>query len=143
MTTAHARPADRVLYIEDSVINTKLMDRIFRRMLPDVELMTAPDGESGLRMLAETDPSVLLLDCHLPGISGLEVLQAARSAGNAVPVVVVTADASPELEARMIAAGAEEFLTKPFEFAALLDRLSKHLPVRLCESETAGAGNRA
>jgi len=119
---------DRVLYIEDSLINTKLMDRIFGRLLPDVELVTAPDGESGLQMLAETEPAVVLLDCHLPGMSGLEVLQTARAAGNTVPVVVVTADASPDLEARMIAAGAEEFLTKPFEFSTLLERLHKHLP---------------
>jgi CheY-like chemotaxis protein len=132
MKTSHARSADRVLYIEDSVINTKLMDRIFGRLLPDVELVTAPDGESGLQMLAETDPAVVLLDCHLPGMSGLEVLQTARSAGNAVPVVVVTADASPELEAQMIAAGAEEFLTKPFEFSDLLDRITKHLPGGNC-----------
>ena len=121
--------AERVLYIEDSLINTKLMDRVFAKMLPELELVTAPDGESGLRLLTETDPALILLDCHLPGMSGLEVLQTARSAGNSVPVVVITADASPELEARMTAAGAEEFLTKPFDFAALLERITKHVPV--------------
>jgi DNA-binding response OmpR family regulator len=135
--------SDRVLYIEDSVINTKLMGRIFARWLPDVELVTAPDGESGLVMLGQTHPDVVLLDCHLPGLSGLEVLQTARSAGNTVPVVVVTADSSPELEVRMIAAGAEEFLTKPFDLTALVDRVSKHLPSPAHAAPAVGAGKGA
>ena len=130
METAYARPADRVLYIEDSVINTKLMDRFFGRLLPDVELMTAPDGESGLRMLGDSDPDVVLLDSQLPGMSGLEFLQSARAAGNAVPVLVVTADASQDLATQMIAAGAQEVVTKPFDFAALLERITTHLPAQ-------------
>ncbi|MEY2469641.1 MAG: two-component system, NarL family, sensor histidine kinase EvgS [Actinomycetota bacterium] len=137
MMSCDAHGVDRVLYIEDSMINTKLMDRVFAKLLPDVQLVTAPDGESGLVMLAETDPAVVLLDCHLPGMSGFEVLQTARSAGNPVPVVVVTADASPELEARMIAAGAEEFLTKPFEFSALVELVTKHLPDHSQEASSA------
>ncbi|MEY2471631.1 MAG: two-component system, NarL family, sensor histidine kinase EvgS [Actinomycetota bacterium] len=134
MNTANAHSVDRVLYIEDSVINRTLMERMFAKLLPDVELQTAPDGESGLRLLRETNPAVLLLDCHLPGISGLDVLETARAAGNEVPVVVVTADASVALEAQMLAAGAEDVVTKPVEFPWLLSRITKYLPGSARES---------
>ena len=110
------------------MINAQLMNRIFAKHLPDLALVVAPDGLSGLRMLDSEHPALLLLDCQLPDISGLEVLKSARSAGSTVPVVVVTADARAELEAQMTAAGAECFVTKPFAFSDLLGHIREHVP---------------
>lgn len=105
------------------------MDRIFAKHLPGLALVIAPDGLSGLRMLESEQPALLLLDCHLPDISGLEVLKSARLAGNTVPVVVITADARAELEAQMTAAGAECFMTKPFTFEELLAHIREYTPI--------------
>ncbi|MEY2398388.1 MAG: hypothetical protein QOJ00_1562, partial [Actinomycetota bacterium] len=113
--------AEEVLYVEDSVINAKLMSRIFSRHFPDLDLVVAPDGATGLRMLQESDPALVLLDCHLPDMSGLDVLKEARSTGNTVPVVAVTADARAELATQMRAEGVDGFITKPFDFAQLFD----------------------
>jgi CheY-like chemotaxis protein len=141
MSDCATRPVERVLYIEDSPINAKLMSCVFARMLPAVDLVTAPDGESGLALLAEIDPAVVLLDCHLPDMSGLEVLEVTRARGNDVPVVAVTADASAELESQMVTAGAEAVLTKPFEISVLTSCVAKHLsaPTEARESSDDGA----
>lgn len=121
-------PRLTVLYIEDSPMNVKLMEQIFAHRFPDFALMIAIDGESGLAMVAEADPALVLLDYHLPGISGLEVLQTIRAAGDPVPVIVVTADARPELAEAMVNAGAQAIVTKPFDFATFLDQVRLHLP---------------
>lgn len=117
-----------VLYIEDSVINAKLMDRIFAKHLPGLALIIAADGVSGLRLLESEDPALLLLDCHLPDMSGLELLKSVRSSGSTVPVVAVTADARAELEVELTAAGAECVITKPFVFADLIEHIREFVP---------------
>jgi CheY-like chemotaxis protein len=114
-----------VLYIEDSAINAKLMERIFSRHFPELQLVVAADGATGLRMLQDGGPSLVLLDCHLPDMSGLDVLRGARSQGNTVPVVAVTADARPELASQMRAEGVDGFITKPFDFGLLLREIQK------------------
>lgn len=125
LTSASDRPV--VLYIEDSPINAKLMERFFARSFPEFELTIAVDGKSGLNALVEQDPFLVLLDCHLPDASGLEVLKSVRAMGRGVPMVVVTADARSELAESMLDAGADGFLTKPIDFQELVAQVRKHV----------------
>ncbi len=80
------------------------------------------DGEDGLH-LARTSPyDLIILDLMLPKIPGLDVLRALRSAGNRVPVLILTARDSTEDVVQGLDLGCDDYLTKPFEMAELLAR---------------------
>ena len=120
-----------VLYIEDNPSNTMLMRRIFTRR-PEVRLLVAGDGDTGLAMVGEHRPDLVLLDLHLPGLSGEEVLTEIRldPAIAATPVVMVTADLTPGTERRLTTAGATEFLSKPVDIGRLLSVVDRELRVK-------------
>jgi CheY-like chemotaxis protein len=113
------------IYVEDNPVNARLMSKLLATRRPAIDLLVAPDGRSGLRLITTTDVSLVLLDCHLPDISGLEVLRSLRARGNAVPVVAVTADARPELLHELEAAGINGVITKPFDFDTLLAEVDR------------------
>lgn len=89
---------------------------------PNVTLLHASDGAQGLVLLSSHRPDLVLLDLHLPQISGEEVLR--RIWGDpetrTTPVVVVTADATPTLLKRLKMLGAADLLTKPLEMTQVL-----------------------
>ena len=81
----------------------------------------ASDGEEALRLVREDPPDLMLLDLHMPGVSGAEILGAVRSEPKAAQtrVIVVTADGEEGRE-RTMALGADAYFTKPFSPAVLL-----------------------
>lgn len=110
-----------VLYIEDNMANIRLMERVLKRR-PAITFVNAPDGQQGLvRALAER-PDVVLLDLHLPDMAGEEVLRQLKSEPSFrdTPVIVLSADATPGQTRRLLAAGADEYLTKPFDIQQVL-----------------------
>jgi PAS domain S-box-containing protein len=119
-----------VLYIEDNPSNTMLMRRIFTRR-PYVRFMVAGDGDSGLAMVKEHRPDLVLLDLHLPRRSGEQVLAEIRldPEVSATPVVIVTADLTPGIERRLHEAGATDFMGKPVDIAHLLKVVDRELRV--------------
>lgn len=124
---AEPMPATVVLYIEDNASNLDLVAAILRHR-PSVKLHGVGNGESGLAMARSLLPDMILLDLHLPGINGMDVLRALREepATSGIPVVVVTADATVHQRQRMLGAGARAYLTKPIhvhEFLSLIDGL--------------------
>lgn len=110
-----------VLHIEDHASNLKLVELVLRRR-PEVALVEAQTGAEGLALAAERAPSLVLLDLRLPDIPGEEVLRRLRENERTThtPVVVVSAEARPAEADRLLAAGADDFLVKPIEVAALL-----------------------
>ncbi len=113
---AMAGPSHRVLYIEDNLSNVRLIERILARW-PGVTLVTAMQGRLGLELAREHRPDLILLDLHLPDMHGTEVLRQLRAdpGTRAVPVVVISADATPGQIERLGAAGAHAYLTKPLD----------------------------
>lgn len=121
-------PRGRVLYIEDNPVNVLLVKELLARW-PEVQLMTADDGETGL-MMARTDaPDLVLLDMQLPGMAGLEVLRALRTGPEVAmpPVVVLSANALSDQRDEAVSAGASGYLTKPFAFDQFLEQVRRHL----------------
>ncbi len=118
-----------VLYIEDSASNRRLVELIMARR-PGAELVIAETGAAGLRLAHERRPDLILLDLHLPDLSGEEVLGLLRSdpGTSGIPVVVVSADAIPARIEQLAAAGASAYLTKPFDLGCLLELVDSHLP---------------
>jgi DNA-binding response OmpR family regulator len=111
----------RLLIIEDE----QKMATILRRGLEEegMEVEVATDGEKGYRLALDTAFDLILLDLGLPGRDGLEITRKLREAGSSIPILMLTAWDSTEMKVRGLDAGADDYLTKPFEFAELLARI--------------------
>jgi CheY-like chemotaxis protein len=109
-------PGGVVLYIEDNLVNVLLVQQMLR-LWSQVQVLVAEDGTSGLRLLSSTAPDVVLLDMHLPDMSGLEVLHAIRDlpANERLPVIALSASAMTQEVAQATEAGATDYWTKPLD----------------------------
>jgi CheY-like chemotaxis protein len=116
-----------VLYIEDDPVNFTLVERILE-FRPELKLMHARSGESGVELAQSHRPRLILLDLNLPDIHGAEVLRRLQNepVTAELPVVVLSADATPSQIERLLTAGARNYLTKPFDidpFLAVVDEM--------------------
>jgi len=86
---------------------------------PAIELMTAMQGRVGLELARQHSPDLILLDLHLPDMPGWQVLAQLKAdhLTRAIPVVVVSADATAPQIKRLVSAGARAYLTKPLDIA--------------------------
>ena len=128
--TAHAAPRTEktVLYIEDNEANFDLVKNVLRHR-PQIKLLAAMQGRSGLELAQRHRPDLILLDFHLPDINGDEVLRRLREEASTrdIPVIMVSADATPRQIERMLAAGAIAYLTKPLNVKQFLITLDENL----------------
>jgi DNA-binding response OmpR family regulator len=95
------------------------------------ETAKAMDGEDGLRQALELKPSLLILDVMLPHLSGWDICRQLRSSpefGAEVPILMMSARGQPEDRADSLAAGANDFLSKPFGMQDLLAKVRSLLP---------------
>lgn len=113
-----------VLYIEDNPANLRVVEDLFTTR-PHWHLLTAETGLAGLAQARSTSLDVILLDIHLPGMDGYEVLQALRSDSRtrSIPVIALSADAMPEQVERGLQAGFQAYLAKPLDLQQLLTAL--------------------
>ena len=109
-----------VLYIEDNPANVELVAR-FLGGKPNLRLRSEASGRAGLDRATRDMPDIILLDLHLPDMHGAQVLSElkAEPATAAIPVIVLSADASRGVIHRLLASGALAYLTKPIELAEL------------------------
>ena len=116
--------APRVLVADDEDDIRALVTLAVRRAGCTV-LTEVPDGTQALTAARTDPPDLAVLDVSMPGATGLEVCAALRSdpATAAVPVLLLSAGASPDDIARGLAAGADAYLAKPFSLAALVARV--------------------
>ena len=121
----------RVLYLEDNPANALLMRSIVGRR-GAVDLVVVSRGAEALDMVFAAPPDLLLLDLHLPDISGEEVLRRLRTdpRTSTLPVVVITADAAPQVRQQLSALGADAFLAKPFDIGQVLSWIDDPLQGR-------------
>jgi signal transduction histidine kinase/ActR/RegA family two-component response regulator len=117
----------RLLYIEDNLSNLKLIEQVLEHR-PDVELVPAMQGRLGLDLAREHRFDLVLLDLHLPDLPGGEVLAELRREPSTrnVPVVILSADATPGRIERLLDQGAAAFLTKPLDVKRFLELLDEH-----------------
>jgi signal transduction histidine kinase/CheY-like chemotaxis protein len=127
--TAQPIRGDRkILYIEDNLSNLRLVERTLAHQ-PRVAFLPAMQGTIGLDLAREHHPDLILLDLHLPDLNGDDVLirlKAGLTTRN-IPVIMLSADASPGQIQRLLDAGAAAYLTKPINLHELLDTISQHL----------------
>ena len=119
--TASPRAPETILVVEDNKavregLGINLRYRGYR-------VLTAADGDEGLRRALDERPDLVLLDIMLPGCSGLELLAALRAAGEDVPVLVLSARGALDQKIEGLNLGADDYVTKPFELPELIARV--------------------
>jgi CheY-like chemotaxis protein len=117
-----------VLFIEDDPMNR----RVVRDMLDvaGASMVEAESAEIGLKLIAENDFAMALVDLRMPGMDGITAIREIRGRGDAkakLPIIVVTADTAVDLRERCIAAGADEVLFKPVAMDALFEAMGRIL----------------
>jgi len=114
--------ARTVLYIEDNEANLQLVRRILALQGDRFRFIGAADGLSGLEHARTVQPDLILLDLHLPEIDGEVVLQRLREdpLTRDIPVVVLSADATPSRIERLVREGVFAYLTKPLDIAGFV-----------------------
>jgi two-component system response regulator PrrA len=110
-----------VLVVDDDEDIRVSLDRGLR--LSGFDVRTAADGEAALRAVADRVPDCVVLDVGLPGRDGVAVVEALRRDGVTVPVLMLSARTSVEDRVTGLAAGADDYLVKPFALAELVARL--------------------
>lgn len=111
----------KVLLIEDEPKMNRSLKKGLEEHLIDVD--TALDGHTG-RLLAESnDYSVIISDVVMPELNGIDLLRAIRENGNQTPVILLTALGQTDDKVSGFEAGADDYLTKPFEFRELIMRI--------------------
>jgi CheY-like chemotaxis protein len=116
-----------ILIVEDNEMNRDVLSRQLSRRGHRVE--TAADGLQGLAAAREHRPDLILLDLGLPDIDGWECARRlkAHPATRGIPVIALTAHAMAEDRDRALAAGCDDFDTKPIDLGVLLDKISRLL----------------
>lgn len=115
-------PDATLLYIEDNPSNLQVVKLLLGRERPHWHFLSADQGSTGLELARQIVPSLILLDLQLPGISGEEVLRTLRQNPEThdIPVIVLSADATRHSRERLLANGANAYLTKPLDLDGLL-----------------------
>jgi CheY-like chemotaxis protein len=121
-----------VLYIDDDRDNILLVQRLLKRARPDIELHIAKTGGDGTRAAADSRSALILLDNRLPDTNGGQVLRqlAANPATAVIPVVILSGDTGKVTVGELLAAGAADFLAKPFDIHQLLAIVERYVPRR-------------
>ena len=114
-----------VAIVDDEESVRRAFDRLVRAA--GYGVATYASGADFLQSLSTTRPDCILLDVHMSGIGGFDVLKALGQQPTWIPVLVVTADCTPSTAERALALGAIACLRKPVESAVLLDALSAAL----------------
>jgi two-component system copper resistance phosphate regulon response regulator CusR len=111
----------RVLLVEDVPQAALVLAKGLREQAYAVDI--AADGEAALFQAGTTDYDALILDLMLPRVGGLAVCRSIRAAGNAVPILMLTARDAVESRIEGLDCGADDYLVKPYDFGELLARL--------------------
>jgi CheY-like chemotaxis protein len=118
----------KILYVEDNddnvyMLATRLRSRGF-------EVIVASDGEQGVALACAEAPALILMDLGLPIVDGWEATRRLKAAPGTcrIPIIALSAHAMASDRDRAIAAGCDDFDSKPIEFSRLLDKIQALLP---------------
>ena len=117
----------KILIVEDNEMNRDMLSR--RLMRKGFEIAMAEDGQKGVDMSKSENPDLILMDLSLPVMDGWEATSTIKSdpETNSIPIIVLTAHAMAGDREKALAAGADEYDTKPIEFKRLLGKIKEFL----------------
>jgi two-component system, cell cycle response regulator DivK len=113
----------KILLVEDNEMNRDMLSR--RLQKNGYQVVIAVDGEEGLSKARSETPALILMDMSLPGIDGWEVTRRLKAAAQTqkIPVIALTAHAMSDDREKALAAGCDDFDTKPVELPRLLSKI--------------------
>ncbi|MBM68681.1 MAG: two-component system response regulator [Haliea sp.] len=117
-----------ILLVEDNAINCEMLARRLTRA--GFRVVTAADGEQALRLMASEAPALVLMDMNLPVLDGWSACRAARQDPRlkGIPIIALTAHAMETDRQSALAAGCDDYATKPIDFPGLLAKIQRLLP---------------
>jgi two-component system, cell cycle response regulator DivK len=117
------RRMPKILLVEDNEMNRDMLSR--RLIRKGYDVVMAEDGQQGVDLAATASPDLILMDLSLPVIDGWEATRRIKAADatKAIPVIALTAHAMVGSEAQALAAGCDDFDTKPVDLARLLGKI--------------------
>ncbi len=119
----------RILVADDNPINLELISVLLRQL--GAIILQANDGEEAVQLACSKDFDLILMDIHMPNLSGLEAAVKIRTyesnKDKHTPIIALTADVMPETKKRVETSGMDEYLVKPVDEKTLVDAISRHL----------------
>jgi len=121
----------RILYVEDNEDNVFML-KLRLELLGEYEVLTAEDGEAGCRMAAAEAPDLILMDLEMPIVDGWEATQRLKQdeGTRPIPVIALTAHAMAGAREKALAAGCDDFDTKPIDFDRLVQKIESLLAAK-------------
>jgi two-component system cell cycle response regulator DivK len=118
----------RILYVEDNENNIYMLSARLQRK--GYEVIVATDGEQGIALAHSDPPALILMDLSLPVLDGWEATKRLKASDRTrdIPVIALSAHAMAGDRETALAAGCDDFDTKPVEFARLLGKIEALLP---------------
>lgn len=125
------KPPVSILVVDDEEVIRRMIARALKRVAPDAQMAEASSGFQAGYKLIELHPHLIVLDLNLPGVDGFQVCQFIKSDPqfDGTKVLAVTGLGIDEARTKILAAGADDFLAKPFETAILIEKLGQLLSV--------------
>jgi CheY-like chemotaxis protein len=132
----HGTEQRTLLYVEDNLANMQLVEQLIARR-PDMSLLSAGDAILGITLARTRHPEVILMDIHLPGMSGIEAMKILQEDPLTahIPVVAISANAMPHDIRKGLEAGFFRYLTKPIKVDEFMDALDMALELAEIESD--------
>ena len=121
----------RVLYVEDNDDNVYML-KMRLELLDEFEVLTAENGEKGCAMALSERPDIILMDLEMPVVDGWEATRRLKDDAQTrdIPIIALSAHALAGEREKALAAGCDEFDTKPIEFDRLVATLRRVLAAR-------------
>jgi two-component system, OmpR family, phosphate regulon sensor histidine kinase PhoR len=117
---------ESVLVVDDSLVYQDLV--VNHVLKPNgYEPLRAQDGETGLRIALQEKPDLLIIDLLMPGMTGIELLEALHEAGSEIPVIMMTLHGSEDLVVRAFRLGLKDYVIKPFDVEEMLAAIDRAL----------------
>jgi two-component system, cell cycle response regulator DivK len=118
----------RILYVEDNDDNVYMLKMRFE-LLDGFEILVAEDGAAGCAKAAAEHPDIILMDLDLPVVDGWEASRRLKAdpATSGIPIIALTAHAMSGSREKALAAGCDDFDTKPVDFDRLLQKIDRLL----------------
>ncbi len=122
---------NKILYVEDNDDNVYML-KMRLELLGDFDVVAAPDGEQGCAMALAERPDVILMDLEMPVVDGWEATRRLKDDPQTrdIPIIALSAHALAGEREKALAAGCDEFDTKPIEFERLVATLRRVLAAR-------------
>ena len=119
-----------VLYIEDNQLNMRLVDKTLKPM--NYKMLEAWDGQQGLNLATTQLPDVILLDLHLPDMTGIEVAAQLRASEETahIPIIALTADVTESVKQQCLSGDFDAYLTKPISRGRLLRTITQMMETK-------------